>query len=157
MRSILEYIENSAREFNNKIAVIEEDKKITYNELVLKSKQIASAIKENNGIRKPVPILMEKGINALCSFFGAVYAGDFYVLLNPDLPVSRLKDIFETLESDILLTDKVHEELAKEISNGKILYFEDIENTTYSIDAVENTEPTEEKETPSDEGFEEVK
>lgn len=129
MRSILEYIENSAREFNNKIAVIEEDKKITYNELVLKSKQIASAIKENNGIRKPVPILMEKGINALCSFFGAVYAGDFYVLLNPDLPVSRLKDIFETLESDILLTDKVHEELAKEISNGKILYFEDIENT----------------------------
>ena len=50
MRSIIEYIENSAKEFNNKIAVIEEDKSITYNELVVKSKQIASAIKENNSI-----------------------------------------------------------------------------------------------------------
>lgn len=129
MRSILEYIENSEKKFSNKIAVIEEDKKITYKELVEKSKRIASAIKNSNGIRRPVPILMEKGINALCSFFGAVYACDFYILLNPDLPVSRLKDIFETLESDILLTDKAHETLAKEISNGKILYFEEIEST----------------------------
>ena len=127
MRSILEYIENSEKKFSNKIAVIEEDKKITYSELLNKSKQIASAILDVNCVRKPVPILMEKGINALCSFFGAVYAGDFYILLNPDLPVSRLKDIFNTLESDVLLTDKEHEKLAKEISSSSVLYFEDIE------------------------------
>jgi len=129
MRSVLEYIENSTKEFASKIAVIEEDKKCTYAELIEKSKRIASCLKNENGVRKPVPILMEKGITALASFFGAVYAGDFYILLNPDLPVSRLKDIYETLESEILVTDRAHEELAKEISNKRILFIEEIENT----------------------------
>ena len=120
------------------IAVIEEEKKCTYSSLIEKSKRIASALKNEVEVRRPVPILMEKGINALCSFFGAVYAGDFYVLLNPDLPANRLKDIFETLESDILITDKAHEELAKELSSGKILLFEEVENTEIDEVALDN-------------------
>ena len=127
MRNVLEYLENSEIEFKNKIAIIEEDKRCTYHELIEKSKRIASAVINVNAVRKPVPILMEKGINAVCSFFGAVYAGDFYILLNPDLPVNRLKDILETLESKVILTDKIHEEMAKEISDGEVLCYEDIE------------------------------
>ena len=138
MRSVLEYIENSEKKFSNKIAIIEEKKSITYSELIFKAKKIASAIKSVNCVRKPVPILMEKGINALCSFFGAVYAGDFYILLNPDLPVSRLKDIFNTLESDVLLTDKEHENIAREISSGNILFLEDIENTEIDENGLES-------------------
>ena len=138
MRNVLEYIENSQKEFGNKVAIIEEEKKCTYSELVEKAKKIASAINNENEIRKPVPILMEKGINALSSFFGAVYAGDFYIMLNPDLPANRLKDIYETLDSSILITDKEHEALAKQICNGKILFIEEIEKTTINEEALEN-------------------
>lgn len=138
MKSVIEYIETSEKEFSNKIAVIEGEKKCTYRELIEKSKRIASAIKNEIGVRNPVPILMEKGINALSSFFGAIYAGDFYVLLNPDLPANRLKDIVKTLESEILITDREHGDLAKEISNEKILYIEDVENTEIDEEAISN-------------------
>ena len=128
MKNVLEYLEQSESKYSNKIAVIEEEKTITYKELVAKSKRIASGLINNTNIRKPIPVLLEKGINALSAFFGAIYAGDFYVLLNQDLPVTRLKDIYETLDTNILITDKEHLELAKEISNDTILLIEDLEN-----------------------------
>ena len=128
MKNVLEYLEQSESKYSNKIAVIEEEKTITYKELVAKSKRIASGLINNTSMRKPIPVLLEKGINALSAFFGAIYAGDFYVLLNQDLPVTRLKDIYETLDTNILITDKEHLELAKEISNDTILLIEDLEN-----------------------------
>ena len=136
MKNVLEYLENSEMKFGKKIAVIEEEKKITYTELVKKSKRVATAIKNNVEIRKPIPVLMEKGINTLTAFFGAIYAGDFYILLNPDLPVSRLKDIFETLEGELIITDRAHSELAKNITDKKILLIEEIENTGIDEEAL---------------------
>ncbi|MBQ3408701.1 MAG: amino acid adenylation domain-containing protein [Clostridia bacterium] len=135
MKNILEYIENSEKKFSDKIAVIEE-KKCTYGELVAKSKRIATVIKNEIGIRKPVPILMDKGINALSTFFGTVYAGDFYILLNPDLPVTRLIDIFNTLGSNILVTDNEHNELAKQICSSKILLVEDMDKVQTDEEAL---------------------
>lgn len=136
MKNVLEYLENSEMKFGKKIAVIEEEKKITYTEFVKKSKRVATAIKNNVEIRKPIPVLMEKGINTLTAFFGAIYAGDFYILLNPDLPVSRLKDIFETLEGELIITDRAHSELAKDITDKKILLIEEIENTEIDEEAL---------------------
>ena len=129
MKSVLEYLEKSVEKDSNKIAVIEDDKKCSYSELMENSKRIGSEISKYLDVRKPVPILMEKGINSLTCFFGAVYAGDFYVLLNPALPTIRLSKILEILESDIIITDESNEELANKIvKNQKILRIEDIKN-----------------------------
>ena len=128
MRTIIEYLEQAEKEYGKKIAVIEENRTCTYSELVNSAKSIGTTIISKTSVRKPIPVLMEKGINALAIFFGAVYAGDFYVFLNPDLPENRLKSIFEILESDLLITDQEHMEIASKISNDYIL-FEDIKDT----------------------------
>lgn len=128
MRNVLEYLENTEKKFGDKIAVIEEEKKCTYKELITSSKQVASALVKEIDTRKPVPILMEKGINTLYAFFGAIYAGNFYILLNPDIPISRLKEILETLESEILITDEEHKELAEKIFDRKILDINNLKN-----------------------------
>lgn len=73
---------------------------------------------------------MEKGINALSSFFGAVYAGGFYVLLNPELPTVRLNKILDVLDTNFIITDNENFEFAFESFKGKeILKFEDLQNT----------------------------
>lgn len=128
MRTIIEYLEQAEKKYGKKIAVIEENRTCTYSELVNSAKRIGTTIISKTSVRKPIPVLMEKGINALAVFFGAVYAGDFYVFLNPDLPENRLKSIFEILESDILITDQEHVEIASKISNNYIL-FEDIKDS----------------------------
>lgn len=138
MKNVLEYLENTTLQNANKIAIVEEDKKCSYRELLENSKRVGSRLCEYVAPRKPIPILMEKGIAALYTFFGAVYAGCFYVLLNPELPVQRLNKIMEVLEADILITDDVHIELAKEVSNNaKILKIEELKNTKINEEKLE--------------------
>ena len=130
MRSVLEYLEKTAEENSKKIAVIEENKKCTYLELLEKSKRVGSSLLNYINPREPVAIVMEKGINALYTFFGTVYAGGFYCLLNPELPSSRLEKIIEKLEAKIIVTDENNIEIANQIAkNQTIVKIEEIQNT----------------------------
>ncbi len=130
MRSVLEYLEKTAEKNSKKIAVIEENKKCTYLELLEKSKRVGSSLLNYISPREPVAIVMEKGINALYTFFGTVYAGGFYCLLNPELPSSRLEKIIEKLEAKIIVTDENNIEIAHQIAkNQTILKIEEIQNT----------------------------
>ncbi len=125
MKNILEYLENTTRKMPNKIAVVDEHNKITYMELTESAQEIGTSLLRTFGIRnKPVPVLMEKGIPALQVFFGIVYSGGFYVLLNPDLPQPRLKQITDTLSPDLIITDSTHVALAGQLSDTVVCYQE---------------------------------
>lgn len=130
MKTVLEYLENSTNKNSEKIAVIDEFGKYTYKELTNLSKKIGTGLTKYFIPRNPVPVLMEKGKDTLACFFGAVYAGCFYVLLNPDLPKVRLEHIVNVLGAKNIVTDKVHQEIATELIDEKnILYVEDLQKT----------------------------
>jgi len=130
MKTVLEYLENSTNKNNEKIAVIDEKGNYTYKELTNLSKKIGTGLSKYFKPRNPVPVLMEKGKDTLACFFGAVYAGCFYVLLNPDLPKVRLEHIVNVLGAKNIVTDKAHEEKALELINKEsILYIEDLKTT----------------------------
>ena len=130
MKNVLEYLENTAQRYGDKVAIIEEEKKCTYNELLQKSKRVGSKLLEVAFPREPVAILMDKGINSLFAFFGTIYAGGFYVLLNPELPIERLKKILEVLEAGVIITDQSNMKFAEEISdNATILKIEEIQES----------------------------
>ena len=138
MKTILEYLEKSCEKYSNKIAVIDENGKYTYKELMQKSKKIGSGICKNFSTKNPVPILMEKSKETLATFFGTAYAGCFYVLLNPDLPKARLEKIVEVLGAKYLITDKEHTELACELKDEKfVLSVEDLEKTEINYQKLE--------------------
>ena len=135
MKTVLEYLENSTNNCSEKIAVIDENGKYTYKELTELSKKIGTRLTSYFEPRNPVPVLMEKGKDTLATFFGAVYAGCFYVLLNPDLPKVRLEHIVNVLGSKNIVTDKVHEEIASELINKEdILYIEDLKSIEVNED-----------------------
>ena len=122
MKNILEFLEESTSNYGDKIAIIEEEKKISYKELLDNSMRIGSGLIKYTDTRKPIPVLMEKGIECVCTFLGSAYAGCFYSLLNPDLPATRLQSILNVLEAEIIVTDNEHMELANSIvSNQKVL------------------------------------
>ena len=115
IRNILEYLEYDARQYPGKTAVIDEQKSLTYGELLLLSRQIGSALAEKIKIRTPVPVLMEKSADTLCAFLGIVQAGCFYILLNPEFPQGRLRQILDVLQAEVLITDREHKEQAEEL------------------------------------------
>ena len=126
MKNVLEYLE---KQLNNKqkIAIIEDNKQINYGELLENSKKVGSALCKYAIPKKPIAVFMEKGINAIYSFFGTVYAGGFYILLNPELPALRLQKIVEIANIELIITDENNIEVANQIfTNVKILKIEEL-------------------------------
>lgn len=127
MKNVLEYLENTAEIYAQKTAVICADDSICWDKLLNDSKKVGSAAAAKSEIRQPIPVLMEKGIPALTSFFGIAYAGCFYVLVNPQLPQSRIEQILTVLNSKVIVTDQANSELAGIVANGsEILYVDEL-------------------------------
>ena len=81
MRNVLEYLERAAKEAPEKTAVVDEYGRVDYQTLLRVSQSTGSFLLQSGiGRNRPVPVFMEKGIEALTAFFGILYAGCFYVL-----------------------------------------------------------------------------
>lgn len=130
MKSIIEYLENNVKTIPDKIAIKDENNQCTYLELKENSQKIGTGLSKITIPRKPIPVLVEKNINAIYCFLASVYAGCFYVYLNSELPKERLVNILETLEADILISDdnniNLAQELAEEKNNIKIINLEEL-------------------------------
>ncbi len=137
MKSVLEYLESTAKEKSGKIAVVCEEKSLTWDDLWLTSKKIGCGLGRSFKQRKAVPILAEKGIDTLCTFFGAAYAGCFYVPLNPLLPGERLNHIIKTLGSDMLVTNEENLQLARElVGEDNVLLISDLKQCKLDDDFI---------------------
>ncbi len=130
MNNVLEYLEKSVKEYSDKTAVIEEDKRVTYKELNDYSKSVGSFLSSNNIVNVPVVIYMDKGIDALISFFGVVYSSSYYTLINPEFPLERVKQIIDVLNPKFVISDD------KYIDNAKA-YFKD--SKVFNINLIKNT------------------
>lgn len=127
MKNVLEYLEQSAERYANSIAAEDEFGSCTYNVLSETSRRIGSALANRVEPGAPVAVLMEKGIDALCAFFGTVYAGGFYSLMNPQLPDERLKQIRSVLNAATVVTDGEHFELARNLFGAeKVVLIDDL-------------------------------
>ena len=64
IENVLYYLENSAKNYPDKIAVREEEQTITYAKLLQNAEAIGSALAQFDLIGQPVGVYMEKGIEA---------------------------------------------------------------------------------------------
>lgn len=127
MNSVINYLEQSALKYKDKIAVIEDDKKITYDELNNYSKSGGTYFAKEKVFKEPIIIFMNKGIDALIGFFSSLYAGCHYSLVDPSLPKSRIEKIIETTNSKYVITNSNYIELANSYFNDlNIIDIEDL-------------------------------
>ena len=118
IENVLYYLENSAKNYPNKIAIREMEQTISYEELLQSSEKIGTALSSFELLGQPVGVYMEKGIQALCAFFGIVEAGGFYCMLNTELPDARLAQIQEVLRTKVVVTTEELREKAEELFVG---------------------------------------
>lgn len=127
MKNVLELLEESERRFSDKPVIADENTELTYHQLMMISKQIGTAI----GYRlvatdnietcrnTPIAVLLDKSAVSLAAFLGIVYSGNFYVVLDAEMPVDRMQVILETLDATMILTDEKHKEQAESLFAGK--------------------------------------
>ncbi len=127
VQNILDYLECSASQCPDKAAVEDLEQSYTYAQVREYGKRIGSALAAVLPQNAPVPVLMEKEAWTLNVFMGAVYAGCFYSLVEPEQPAERILTILSTLEADVLVTGRKLEQKVRELGfSGKILLAEDL-------------------------------
>ena len=88
MKNVLEYLERSAKEFQDKIAVDDGTTVFTYRQLHELARRIGSAIAGHTKPGTPVPVVMDKSAETLAIYLGIVEAGCFYVPVEPDVNIA---------------------------------------------------------------------
>lgn len=135
MKNVLEYMEHHVLCRPDKIAVIDKTSSNSYRELEHTCKTVGTALSRHIKVGQPVAVLMEKGIPALCAFWGAIYAGGYYVLLNPELPVFRLKQIQKVLQAEYVIVDSQHAKLTAELFPARaILMMDDLQKESIDLE-----------------------
>ena len=101
--NVLEYLEESARKYPNKVAFADDKVSITYADLVEKAKGFGTFLATKIGPHHPIAILGDKSVDAIVSFFSCVYAGCYYVPLNTRYPKDRITQILTTLDNPAIV------------------------------------------------------
>ena len=94
MRHLMEYLEQAAIRFPDKVAVASEKKQYTFAELRKQARMIAYVLKEKGVYNEPIGVIADRDVETLAFFFGILYSGNYYVPIDPDMPNHKKDDIF---------------------------------------------------------------
>ncbi|RYP81490.1 hypothetical protein DL769_001961 [Monosporascus sp. CRB-8-3] len=97
----------------NDIAIDSWDGQLTYAELDRLASRLAHHFAKEYGIKPEilVPICLDKSIWTVVAMLAVLKAGGGYVMLNPDHPVARLRDIIAQTEARAVMTAPHHRHL----------------------------------------------
>lgn len=125
--NICEWIVNQANSNPDKIAIQQEDVKVSYKEYFESSMLISSLICLNQSKRKiPIVVYMEKSYKSLISFVGIACSGNFYSPVDIHMPHDRVRSILNTLQPHVAITTREHEQLLRDCGyEGMIIIYED--------------------------------
>ena len=120
MKNILQYFEETCKKFPDNIAVADESSSVTFDDLKIRSQQTGTMIA--SGLKKhsvPVAIYIDKSPALVEAMLSVLYSGNFYVVLDTQMPLERVRRIFETLQPAAILTDKSYIDKVESINNFK--------------------------------------
>ena len=116
MKNILQYLERAAEKWPERVCFTDGwdgGEELTFAGLCEMSQRVGSAlIREGAGYGNRVALLMTRHPAALTAMFGTVYAGASYLVLDPDAPLARWRQLLELSAADYLICDADHWEQA---------------------------------------------
>lgn len=128
---IQDYLEETASKYPEKVAFVCGDNSITYSDLRRKAIEIANEILNRNIDKSPIAIVLDKNIDCIAAFFGVAYSGNFYTLIDVDMPKARIDKIREVLSPVLYITDSQHKTIVEEfIQDDNVIEVDDLDVNT---------------------------
>ena len=125
MKNILEMLERSAERFPDKLIFRDENSDMTYSEFLNTAKSIGTFIARYGIINKPIAVIAERSVKNLAAMFGVLYSGNFYTVIDSEMPPERVKAIFNTLKPAAVVVTKACLSVFKKLDfNGKTVNYE---------------------------------
>ena len=70
---------------------------MTYAEFLNTAKAIGTDIAKHGIKNEPIAVIAERSVGCLAAMFGVLYSGNFYTVIDSEMPPERIKAIFDTL------------------------------------------------------------
>ena len=136
MINVLEMLEVSEKKHGEDIAFKDDQNAISYHDFMQLSKRIGSFLARDNYRNRAVAVLVPKSVMMLTCFMGVIYSGNFYVPIDAEMPVDRMKIIFDTVLPKKIIVNKdtcgldlqqynqdkiLYEDLIREVANAELL------------------------------------
>ncbi len=104
-RNILEFLEETAARYPDKTAMRGGDRIFSFASLEKKARAIGTALLKNGISKGAVAIISGKHPDTVCAFLGALYAGCFYVCIDPSFPDARILKICDICRASAVICD----------------------------------------------------
>jgi len=136
-----EFLENSADKFPDKVALICQDKRLTFIEVENLANRLSNALIDHGLDRQErVGVFLEPSIEAVVSIFGILKSGGIFLVINPQVKAKKIEFILNDCQVKILITDERHlEEVLRILPDCQSLTsiiltdYELIENKKYEM------------------------
>lgn len=129
-KNVLEYLENSAKSFPDKLAYADENERVTFSELENEAKRIGTNISNKlNKINSPIAVVVDRNIRSLIAFFGVLYSGNYYVPIDNKMPKKRMETVLESLKPSLIIYFKQDEELVENLNDYNKIEFDEVLNS----------------------------
>ena len=136
MDNVVDYLIHTAAKYPDKIAFSDSTGEITFAELNIKAKRIATnIIKKTNGrTNLPIAVIMEKSKECIAAFMGIVYSGNYYSPIDSTMPMERMNLILDTLEPMLIVTNQ--EIALKQIADEQWVQYEECMQTDFDDEII---------------------
>jgi len=108
MKNILEQIEQASLCFPRRVAAADDETELTYGDLLEQARRAGGALSARCGQRCPIAVYLPKSPRCVAAMLSVLYSGNFYAVLDTQMPPERINRIFETLQPAAVVTDAAH-------------------------------------------------
>ena len=128
---ITDYLDLTAARLPEKVAYIDSDRELTFSEIRNEAYRLAGALAGEGIFKKPVGIFLDQCVEVVPAIMGTAYAGNFYSILDVDMPEARIDKILATFEPAAIITARKFAGKASDIlrqsgrSDIRIIIYED--------------------------------
>lgn len=139
--NLIEFFINTVELYSQKVAVIEGNNSIVFQDLDLKSRALAHNILENIHVKNvPIAVFLPKCIDAAVSDIAITYSGNVYMNLDIKNPAERIGNILSLIQPRLIVTNTTYIKKIEEIVDGSIkiiniddITIKDVPDTSYFI------------------------
>ncbi|MFN8770205.1 MAG: AMP-binding protein [Neisseriaceae bacterium] len=130
-KTVHELFEEQVLKTPDNIAVVYEDRQLTYQELNQRANQLANYIRTINQINPDdlVALCLDRSEHMLIAILGVLKVDAAYVPMDPSYPDERIAYILGDTQAKIVLTNEVYSDRLMSITKG-----EDLRNSIIAID-----------------------
>ncbi|MDD7333710.1 MAG: amino acid adenylation domain-containing protein [Lachnospiraceae bacterium] len=127
INNVTVWLDKTAEKFPDKLAFSDENIAVTFENLRKRAIALAGKIMEKKLFKMPIAVMIEKSVDTLIAFMAVAYSGNFYTVIDTDMPDSRKQKIFEVFNPSLVISSQRHKEIIDNlhIDQKDIIYIED--------------------------------